>query len=187
MKIKRIIVAGTISALLLGLAGTGTALVLMREKVRTLEQERAQLAQKMKEQAAQARTQSRSVPKKERAAKAPPRVRDVKPIAKMGQSFFTYAVRDGEDLVSIAIKHGISPSMLMDFNNLKADDVVVSGMALKIPGVKGEAVARQENADSRVATNAAPVELRVVRTDYDGETTLRLHLTQRPDMDVIRV
>ena len=62
MKLKRIIVAGTISALLLGLAGTGTALVWMHEKVRTLEQERAQLAQKVTE-AASAATDGRCTTK----------------------------------------------------------------------------------------------------------------------------
>ena len=81
MKIKKILVTGTIVALLVGLAGTGSALVLMREKVRALEQERAQLAQKMKEKAAQART--RSVPKKKKqAAKAWLRQQLTKPIAR---------------------------------------------------------------------------------------------------------
>ena len=51
MKLKRIVVAGTITALLMGLAGTGSALVWMHGKVRALEQERAQLAQKVEEAA----------------------------------------------------------------------------------------------------------------------------------------
>ena len=50
MNMKRIVVAGTITALLLGLAGTGTALVRMHGKVCALEQERAQLAQKVEEE-----------------------------------------------------------------------------------------------------------------------------------------
>ena len=124
MNIKKILVTGTITTLLVGLAGTGSALVLMHEKVRALEQERAQLAQKMKEKAAAART--RSVPKKKQAAKTPPRVPHV-------------------------------PETRIAADSTKSH-----------------------------ATNDVPAELRVARTDYDGEMTLRLYLTQRPDMDVVR-
>ena len=184
MNIKKTVVTGTIAALLVGLVGTGSALVLMHEKVRTLEQERVQLTQKMKGKAAQART--RSVPKKKKqAAKAPSRVQDAKP-------GYEYVVNDGDDMVSIAIKFGVSPSALMEFNNWKLTDELKPGMTVKIPS---DAKAPPELAKPKVqaaatsessTTNAAPAELRVARTDYDGETTLRLHLTQRPDMDVIR-
>ena len=66
MNMKRIIVAGTITALLLGLAGTGTALVRMHGKVRALEQERAQLAQQIGNRAEPAP----AAPRKKDAAKA---------------------------------------------------------------------------------------------------------------------
>lgn len=187
MKLKRIVVTGTIAALLVGLAGTGSALVLMREKVRALEQERAQLAQKMKEKAAQART--RSVPKKKKqAAKAPSRVKDVKPVANDAKPGYEYVVKEGDDVVSIAIKFGISPSVLMDFNGWKISDDLKPGMVAKIPSNANPVPEARIAANSTrsPATNSVPVELRVARTDYDGETTLRLHLTQRPDMDVIR-
>ena len=187
MKLKRIVVTGTIAALLVGLAGTGSALVLMREKVWALEQERAQLAQKMKEKAAQART--RSVPKKKKqAAKAPSRVKDVKPIANDAKPGYEYVVKEGDDVVSIAIKFGISPSVLMDFNGWKISDDLKPGMVAKIPSNANPVPEARIAANSTrsPATNSVPVELRVARTDYDGETTLRLYLTQRPDMDVIR-
>ena len=184
MKLKRIVVAGTITALLAGLAGTGSALVLIREKVRALEQERAQLAQKMAEKPAAAR--ARSVPKTKRAAKAPPRAAGAKARTKDELPSFNYVVKGGEDLVSIAIKFGLSPSALIEFNNLNPGEGVASGKTLKIPGVSAGDVAKQGATSAHADTNAVPVELRVVRTDYDGEKTLRIHLTNRPDMDVIR-
>ena len=117
MNIKRIVVTGTITALLMGLVGTGSALVLMHEKVRALEQERALSAHKKKPEAAPARP--RDVPKKRQAAKAPSRVKDVKPVANDAKPGYEYVVKEGDDVVSIAINFGISPSVLMDFNGWK--------------------------------------------------------------------
>ena len=45
----------------------------------------------------------------------------------------THVVKEGEDLVSIAIAYGISPSALMDINDLKANDEVKAGQVLKLP------------------------------------------------------
>ncbi len=45
----------------------------------------------------------------------------------------THTVKDGEDLVSIAIAYGISPSALMDLNDLKPTDEVKPGQKLKLP------------------------------------------------------
>ena len=45
----------------------------------------------------------------------------------------TYTVKEGDDLVSIAIAYGISPSALMDINDLKATDVISPGQVLKLP------------------------------------------------------
>ena len=45
----------------------------------------------------------------------------------------THTVKDGEDLVSIAIAYGISPSALMDINDLKPTDEVKPGQVLKLP------------------------------------------------------
>ena len=45
----------------------------------------------------------------------------------------THTVKDGEDLVSIAIAYGISPSALMDINDLKPTDDVKPGQVLKLP------------------------------------------------------
>ncbi len=45
----------------------------------------------------------------------------------------THTVKEGEDLVSIAIAYGVSPSALMDINNLKPSDEVKPGQILKLP------------------------------------------------------
>ena len=45
----------------------------------------------------------------------------------------TYTVKEGDDLVSIAIAFGISPSALMDINDLKPTDEVKPGQVLKLP------------------------------------------------------
>ena len=45
----------------------------------------------------------------------------------------THTVKDGEDLVSIAIAYGVSPSALMDLNDLKPSDEVKPDQVLKLP------------------------------------------------------
>ena len=44
----------------------------------------------------------------------------------------THVVKSGEDIVSIAISYGVSPSALMDANDLKSSEVH-EGDKLKIP------------------------------------------------------
>ena len=48
-------------------------------------------------------------------------------------SGLTYKVKEGDDLVSIAIAYGISPSALMDLNDLKATDEIKPDQVLKLP------------------------------------------------------
>ncbi len=45
----------------------------------------------------------------------------------------TYVVKDGDDLVSVSIACGVSPSQLMDLNGLKAGDGIKPGQVLKLP------------------------------------------------------
>lgn len=45
----------------------------------------------------------------------------------------TYTVKEGDDLVSVAIAWGINPSSLMDLNDLKAGDALKPGQVLKLP------------------------------------------------------
>ena len=195
MKLKRIIVAGTITALLIGLAGTGTALVWMHEKVRALQQERAQLEQKVKEAGSaaserQVAAKARSAKKrhaKARPAKAVPA--KVQP-AKANEQFVEFVARDGEDLISIAIEFGLSPSKLMSVNGWNDTVEGRPGMVFKIPANLAKKSSRYGGqADARdvtAVTNAASAALSVVNASHDGETTLRIRLSRRPDMEVLR-
>ena len=45
----------------------------------------------------------------------------------------THTVKEGEDMVSIAILYSISPSTIMDLNDLKANDTLTPGQVLKLP------------------------------------------------------
>jgi len=45
----------------------------------------------------------------------------------------TYTVKEGDDLVSVSITCGISPSQLMDLNGLKPGDSIKAGQVLKLP------------------------------------------------------
>lgn len=45
----------------------------------------------------------------------------------------THVVKEGEDLVSIAIQYAVSPSALMELNNLKVTDTPKAGQVLKLP------------------------------------------------------
>ncbi len=45
----------------------------------------------------------------------------------------TYTVKENDDIVSVAIAWGISPSQLMDLNDLKAGDSIKPGQVLKLP------------------------------------------------------
>lgn len=48
-------------------------------------------------------------------------------------SSMTYTVKEGDDIVGVAIAWGISPSQLMDLNNLKAGEAISAGQVLKLP------------------------------------------------------
>ncbi len=55
------------------------------------------------------------------------------PAVEESSSATTYTVKDGDDLVSVAISYGVSPSVLMDLNDLKASDEIKPGQVLKLP------------------------------------------------------
>lgn len=57
---------------------------------------------------------------------------EVPPAADAGNAP-TYTAKEGDDLVSIAIAFAISPSALMDLNDLKATDEIKPGQVLKLP------------------------------------------------------
>ena len=45
----------------------------------------------------------------------------------------THTVKEGEDMVSIAILYNVSPSAIMDLNDLKNTDTLTPGQVLKLP------------------------------------------------------
>ena len=45
----------------------------------------------------------------------------------------THTVKEGEDMVSIAIMYNVSPSAIMDLNDLKNTDMLTPGQVLKLP------------------------------------------------------
>lgn len=51
----------------------------------------------------------------------------------------TYTVRDGDVLARIARRHGVSLSALLQANDLHADDLIMAGDRLEIPGGQGDA------------------------------------------------
>ena len=45
----------------------------------------------------------------------------------------THTVKENEDVVSIAIQYGVSPSAIMDLNDLKNGEGLTPGRVLKLP------------------------------------------------------
>lgn len=66
-------------------------------------------------------------------APAPADAEAATPDSAPASSSATYTAKEGDDIVSIAIAYGISPSRLMDLNDLKAGDSIKAGQVLKLP------------------------------------------------------
>lgn len=66
-------------------------------------------------------------------APAPSAAESATPDSAPASSSATYTAKEGDDIVSIAIAYGISPSRLMDLNDLKAGDSIKAGQVLKLP------------------------------------------------------
>ncbi len=66
-------------------------------------------------------------------APAPADAESATPDSAPASSSATYTAKEGDDIVSIAIAYGISPSRLMDLNDLKAGDSIKAGQVLKLP------------------------------------------------------
>lgn len=66
-------------------------------------------------------------------APAPASAESATPDSAPASSSATYTAKEGDDIVSIAIAYGISPSRLMDLNDLKAGDSIKAGQVLKLP------------------------------------------------------
>ena len=92
-------------------------------------------AEKAPEPAADAAAPAKPAPDAAAAASSQPAVPAAEAPAQQPQqsvTLDTHTVKEGEDVVSIAISYGVSPSALMDANDLKSSEVK-PGDVLKIP------------------------------------------------------
>ena len=80
--------------------------------------------QKVEKEAEQVAAPTSSTPEPVAAAPA---------AAEEAESPKTHTVKEGEDVVSIAIAYGVSPSAIFDLNNIKGTDAVEPGTVLKLP------------------------------------------------------
>lgn len=71
----------------------------------------------------------------EKQVEAAPAVEQVKDTTAALESgdLKTHTVKEGEDMVSIAILYNVSPSAIMDLNDLKNTDTLTPGQVLKLP------------------------------------------------------
>lgn len=124
----------------------GQKLKVPAEKVKPEEKKEAPAADAAKKEAkpeAEVKAEKAPAPAKEEKPEAEAAVKSDKPEAETAEkkeaapapapAFETYTVKKGEDLVSIAINFGVSPSALMDLNDIKDADSVAEGQVLKIP------------------------------------------------------
>ena len=89
-----------------------------------------------------------------------------------------YTVREGDDIVSIAIAFGVSPSQLMAANAISVDDSIRPGDVLTLPAnarpvqsdPEGNAVLNDGNteADTNTVAQISP-QMKVLGVEYDGE------------------
>lgn len=71
----------------------------------------------------------------EKPAEAKPAVEQVKDTTAVPEAgeVKTHTVKENEDVVSIAIQYGVSPSAIMDLNDLKNGEALTPGRVLKLP------------------------------------------------------
>ena len=100
-----------------------------------------------------------------------------------GSQKMKYTVREGDDIVSIAIKFGVSPSKLVNLNSLEGDDCIRPGDVLMLPA--DAQLLDEADAGTNVVAKIPP-QLKVLEVKYDGDTSLDLRLSEQPDMDVVR-
>ena len=104
---------------------------------------------------------------------------------------FEHIVKEGEDIVSIAIRYGVSPSAIMDLNNLKRSDGLMPNDVLLIPdsakiGGYGPGQRRIVNNGTNAPPQNVPPCLKVAKVEYEGETEIEVYLSARPDMENVR-
>ena len=117
-----------------------------------------------------------------------------------------YVVKDGDDVISIAIRFNVSPSAILDINELKQTDPINPGDILKLPenakvdgsdiavgmvrmkddATNGVTVAKAETPHEDGNDTTDKHQMKVLNVSYDGDMELDISLAERPDMDVVR-
>ena len=103
----------------------------------------------------------------------------------------TYVVQDGDDLISIAIRLGVSPSAIEEANGLEAGDALKPGMTLAIPGGEGgkasaKSAPAQRGAKKFAAATNEFARVHEIRFQRD-EKRIAIKFTQKPTPeDVLR-
>ena len=85
-----------------------------------------------------------------------------------------YTVRDGDDIVSIAIAFSVSPSVICDLNGLSPQDSLKVGDVIKLP--KGATVGGTSEAEGEKV-----VEIEVKDVVYKGDDEICIYFTEMPD------
>ena len=101
-----------------------------------------------------------------------------------------HVIEEGEDVVSIAIKYGVSPAALLEINDLKSYHITTNTV-IRLPDyVKIDESGRIQRRTDDNGTNAPPQRvppcLKVAKVEYDGETEIEVFLSARPDMENAR-
>ena len=102
-----------------------------------------------------------------------------------------HVVQECEDIVTIAIRFGVSPSKIRDVNGFSKDHAIKPGDTVLIPQ---EMATSDPSPTNRVgsassSTNnapATPLPMKVVNVSYDGNTELEVFFSERPDMENAR-
>jgi LysM repeat protein len=89
-------------------------------------------------------------------AAIPPATSEIKTEPAPSNDSTTYTVMAGDNMVSIARKHGTKSAILNELNGLKSDDVIRPGQKLKIP--KSAATTQTAVTETRPATAQTEVE-----------------------------
>ena len=102
-----------------------------------------------------------------------------------------HAAQECEDIVTIAIRFGVSPSQIRDVNGFTLDHVIKPGDIILIPqeNTSVNSSLTNNSGSASVSTNimpAKPSTMKVVKVAYDGKTELEVFLSQRPDMENAR-